>query len=1108
MAIPGTGELLRRSFELPECVGVGRLPARSPLLPYPDAASARRGGPAATPWHLSLDGTWRFELAPSPGDVPERFAEPGFDDAAWGPIEVPGSWALQGHDRPHYTNVVMPFAAEPPRVPEKNPTGLYRTRFALPDAFEGRRVVLHVGAAESVLYAYVNGRAVGLSKGSRLPAEFDVTEAVRPGENVLAAAVVRWSDASYVEDQDHWWLPGLHRGVHLYATDATYLADVQLTAGLADDLATGTLAARVEVGFAGAPEPGWRVGVFVETLEGRPLAHAPLEAEVPIYLRGNPFEEMVSAHGFAGSTVAFDARFPRVRPWSSERPDLYRVLVELRDPAGRVREVAAQRVGFRRVEVAKGALLVNGRRVLIRGMNRHEHDERTGKTLSLESMRRDVVLMKRHHVNAVRTSHYPNDPRFYDLCDELGLYVCRRGRRREPRAPEEPLPRPALRAGDPRPRPAHGAPRQEPRLRDPLVARQRERLRRRPRRARRLDPPRRPEPAAPLRGRADGALAGPRGPRGRRSARAARRAAVARRRAGDGRDLPDVPVDRRARRVVEARGGPEAPHHVRVLPRDGQQQREPRRLLGGDRAPPRAPGRLRLGVVRPRAPEGRPRRPHVPGVRRPLRRRAERRELLPRRHRVGGPHAPPGAPRAQEARRAGARAGAGPRARARRPREPPGLPGHELAARALRARRRRARGAARPGAAPARRARGARRASPSAPPPAPRARRGGAPDAPVRDRARRAVGAGRDRGGLRAAPAPLAWCTAAGAPPGGPRPRRARRRARAHRGWERRGRARREHRRAGAAPGGRRRAPRERPAARPLARADGQRRREAGDLPGAGRAAALDRVGPRPARGEPRGVRRVRAGRRRRGRRAAPLDGRRPGAAGPRARALRLPPERRRPRRGGGRGPGGVRRPPAARRLLRPRPGLRARALARRRAPRVLPRPARERGGRALRGPGRRPLRPLRRAPGARQPLRRALARARGRRGARPPRRRPAGRGVLRGAPHGGRPVRGEDPLELARRPETIVHVDHWKRGLGTGSCGPDTLPRYRIGAGRHRFAWRLRPYRVGAERPEALGRQAFARPWGRGAGEHATSRAPRSGGTASRRRPPARGGA
>lgn len=437
--IPGTGELLGRSFELPECVGVGRLPARSPLLPYPDAESARRGTPGATPWHLSLDGRWRFRLAASPAEVPEGFAEPDFDEAGFAPIEVPGSWTLQGHDRPHYTNVVMPFAAEPPRVPEKNPTGLYRTRFSLPEAFEGRRVVLHFGAAESVLYAYLNGRAVGLSKGSRLPAEFDVTDAVRPGENVLAAAVVRWSDASWLEDQDHWWLAGLHRGVHLVATGSTWIADVQLTAGLAADLATGTLAARVEVGFAGAPEPGWRVALRVEGLDGRPVRsapleagvpggrprrRAPLEAEVPVYRRGSPFEEIVSAHTYAGSAVALEASLPRVRPWSAELPQLYRVLVELRDPAGRVREVGAQRVGFRRVEIARGALLVNGRRVLVRGMNRHEHDERTGKTVSLESMRRDVVLMKRHGVNAVRTAHYPNDPRFYDLCDELGLYVC------------------------------------------------------------------------------------------------------------------------------------------------------------------------------------------------------------------------------------------------------------------------------------------------------------------------------------------------------------------------------------------------------------------------------------------------------------------------------------------------------------------------------------------------------------------------------------------------------------------------------------------------------------------------------------------------------------
>ncbi|HEX2486430.1 MAG TPA: glycoside hydrolase family 2 TIM barrel-domain containing protein, partial [Myxococcota bacterium] len=244
------------------------------------------------------------------------------------------------------------------------------------------------------------------------------------GENVLAAAVVRWSDASWIEDQDQWWLPGLHRGGYLYATDAAYLADVQLTAGLADDLGTGTLAARVEVGFAGAPQPGWRVSVSVETLAGRALARAPLEGDVAVYERGNPVQEILSAIHTRAGAVELCSRYPRVDAWSSERPALYRALVELRDPAGRVVEATAQRIGFRRVEIRGGALLVNGRRVFIRGMNRHEHDGRTGKALSLESMRRDAALMKRHGVNAVRTSHYPNDPRFYDVCDELGLYVC------------------------------------------------------------------------------------------------------------------------------------------------------------------------------------------------------------------------------------------------------------------------------------------------------------------------------------------------------------------------------------------------------------------------------------------------------------------------------------------------------------------------------------------------------------------------------------------------------------------------------------------------------------------------------------------------------------
>jgi beta-galactosidase len=417
--VPGEGALLARSWERPECTGIGRLPARGPLLPYPDADSARRGG---SPWALSLDGRWRFRLVGRPEDAPADFAEPGFDDRGWVEIDVPGAWTLQGFDRPHYTNVVMPFAADPPHVPEKNPTGLYRTRFALPDAFEGRRVVLCFGGAESVLYAYVNGRAVGMSKGSRLPAEFDVTDCVRPGENVVAALVVRWSDASWIEDQDQWWQAGLQRGVRLVATDRGYLADVHADAGLADDLASGVLRARAEVAFRGAPEPGWRAAFRLETLAGRPVG-GEQGGEVPIFRHGPPLVEMLSGMRFTGSAVEAELRVPRVARWSSETPHLYRLVVELRDAEGRVREATALRVGFRRVEIRGGELRVNGRAVLIRGVNRHEHDPVRGRCVTPELTRRDLVLMKQHHFNAVRTSHYPNDPHFYDLCDELGLYV-------------------------------------------------------------------------------------------------------------------------------------------------------------------------------------------------------------------------------------------------------------------------------------------------------------------------------------------------------------------------------------------------------------------------------------------------------------------------------------------------------------------------------------------------------------------------------------------------------------------------------------------------------------------------------------------------------------
>ena len=284
--------------------------------------------------------------------------------------------------------------------------------------------MLRVNGAESVLYVHVDGRPVALSKDSRLPCEVDLTDHVTPGRRTtLALAVVRWSDASWIEDQDHWWMAGLHRSVELYATGHTHLADVHGDAGLDDDLVTGTLAVTTTVGFdrrtpTGRVAPGWTVAAHLETLGGRRVVEL-----APALPGAEAVPSLLAPYLFDGHVVHLSARVPDVARWSAEEPNLYRVVVSLTDPDGEVVEVVAQRVGFRRVEVGGNELRINGQPVLILGVNRHDHDPDRGKAVTLEGMRADLELMKRHNVNAVRCSHYPNDHRFLDLCDEYGLYV-------------------------------------------------------------------------------------------------------------------------------------------------------------------------------------------------------------------------------------------------------------------------------------------------------------------------------------------------------------------------------------------------------------------------------------------------------------------------------------------------------------------------------------------------------------------------------------------------------------------------------------------------------------------------------------------------------------
>ncbi|MCB1691887.1 MAG: DUF4981 domain-containing protein [Pseudomonadales bacterium] len=403
--------MANQHWENPEVTGYGRLPMRATFEHFRTLETARRG--AAD--RLDLNGTWAFARFPHPDRVPADWLSPD-TTIRWGDMTVPGLWTRQGNtpDRPIYTNVIIPFHAEPPLTPSENPVGLYRRTFFVPPAHENRRLVLSVGGVESAYYVYVNGKEAGFAKDSRLPSEFDVTHLIVPGENQVAFKVMRWSDATYIEDQDQWWHAGIHRDVFLYSTGPVYLRDVFCRADFEPVGGTGKLDITVRLGEENRGAINHSVEV---TLLG------PNQEQV-----AEPQSQSVTKPGYMpvvgkGPTLSFEVEPGEVSPWSAEVPTRYTLLVSLRDPQGEILECTRIHTGFRRVQIENRELLVNGKAVLIKGVNRHDHSDETGKVLDETLMRLDIETMKRHNINAVRTSHYPNDPLFYDLCDEYGLYV-------------------------------------------------------------------------------------------------------------------------------------------------------------------------------------------------------------------------------------------------------------------------------------------------------------------------------------------------------------------------------------------------------------------------------------------------------------------------------------------------------------------------------------------------------------------------------------------------------------------------------------------------------------------------------------------------------------
>jgi beta-galactosidase len=381
----------------PRVTSIGRLPMHVPI------------GRAA---RLSLDGEWSFARYDHPDHVPT--------DALTGPaprrtVTVPGNWTLQQtEDLPHYTNVQMPFDGPPVALPEVNGTGVYRRRFDLDPAWEQMQVVLSIGGAESVHAVFVNAAFVGYGTDSRLPSEYDVTAHLRRGGNEIAVLVVRYSAMSYVEDQDQWWMAGLHRSVHLEARPLVQIRDLRCVTDLDLSTGLGLVEATCEVAFLSAPEAGWRVRSVLTGPDGQRVGEV-RTASVP--------HRAAAAYRFAGHQVTARWSVPSAQAWSAERPDRYGVTSELAGPDGTVVETVTQKIGIRTVEVRDRQLLVNGQPIWIFGVNRHDHHPDRGKALGIEDLRRDLEIMRAHNITAVRTSHYPNDHAFYDLCDELGMYV-------------------------------------------------------------------------------------------------------------------------------------------------------------------------------------------------------------------------------------------------------------------------------------------------------------------------------------------------------------------------------------------------------------------------------------------------------------------------------------------------------------------------------------------------------------------------------------------------------------------------------------------------------------------------------------------------------------
>ena len=417
---------LPMELQTPELVSINRMPMRNSAFAFENKEMAKQFDREKSANFFSLNGSWKFNWVKNPNDRPQNFYKLNYDDNKWDNFRIPASWEVNGYGLPVYVNQPYDFAGHnlrygkmnpPYDIPaDNNPVGSYRKKITLPAGWKSKSIFLHVGNAKSCLFVWINGKKVGYSEDSKLAAEFDVTDFLNEGENLIAFQVYRWSDASYLECQDMFRFSGIERDVFLFTTNNLNIRDAKINATLDDSYSKGLLTINAEVNSY-KQEKGLLSKADSFTVE------AALYDKDNKLVYENKTPDFKTVLGKYKTNVVFNTSLPKVNSWNAEIPYLYTLYLTLKDASGKILEVVPQKIGFKKVEIKAADLLVNGKRVFMKGVNRHEHHPRNGHTLSKEDMRKDMEMMKKLNINAVRNSHYPPDPYWMELCDEYGLYV-------------------------------------------------------------------------------------------------------------------------------------------------------------------------------------------------------------------------------------------------------------------------------------------------------------------------------------------------------------------------------------------------------------------------------------------------------------------------------------------------------------------------------------------------------------------------------------------------------------------------------------------------------------------------------------------------------------